>query len=52
MIKRAVIKRAVIVRPAVAADVAGLAEMASTSYRAAFATILDAGELARRDSAS
>lgn len=46
------IKRAVIVRPAVAGDIAGLAEMASTSYRAAFATILDAGELARRDSAS
>jgi len=38
----------VIVRPAAAADVAGAAAVASASYRAAFAPILDAAELARR----
>ncbi len=45
-------KRAVIIRQAVAGDVAATAEVASASYRAAFATILDAAELARRDPAS
>ena len=43
---------AVIVRPAVAGDVAALSAVASASYRAAFAAILDAEELARRDAGS
>ena len=41
-----------IVRAADAADVTAVAEVASASYRAAFADILDAAELARRDAAS
>jgi putative acetyltransferase len=43
---------AVIVRRPEAGDVAAMAQVASASYRAAFAAILDAGELARRDAAS
>jgi ribosomal protein S18 acetylase RimI-like enzyme len=42
----------VIVRQAEAPDVATMAEVASASYRAAFAAILDVEELARRDAAS
>ena len=41
-----------IVRPAAAGDVAAVSAVASASYRAAFAAILDTEELARRDPAS
>jgi putative acetyltransferase len=43
---------AVIVRRAAPDDIAALAAVASASYRAAFAAILPATELARRDAAS
>lgn len=41
-----------IVRAARAADIAATAAVASAAYRAGFAAILDAAELARRDPAS
>jgi len=43
---------AVIVRAPVPGDVPAMAQVASDAYRAAFAPILDAAELGRRDAAS
>lgn len=40
------------VRPAAQSDIPAMAQVASASYRAAFAAILDADELARRDATS